>query len=376
MPFAEFAGHPGVTQAAADLSALSDFRGPKDETDKVTPATLFRGSALGELVGPLVSQFMLKDIPYGSLTISARQATVLPPAKDYMTGFGDWLDVQNGRAEGLPAELPDPDPRYIRTMRDLARYVHVDALYEAYLNACLILLGMGAEVDRGNPYKRSKKQIGFATFGGPHVLSLVTEVATRALKAVWYQKWAVHRRLRPEAYAGLVHLKTLGHDGTTKSAYPIHGDVLNSAALTETFSRHGSHLLPMAFPEGSPTHPAYGAGHGTVAGACVTVLKAWFDEKAEIPDPVQPAVDPANKPENEIEPYTGPALTVGGELNKVAANIAIGRNMAGVHWRTDYVESLKLGERVAIAILEEQALLYHEAESFTLTTFAGDRITI
>jgi len=32
------------------------------------------------------------------------------------------------------------------------------------------------------------------------------------------------------------------------------------------------HLLPMAFPEGSPIHPAYGAGHATVAGACVTIL--------------------------------------------------------------------------------------------------------
>jgi hypothetical protein len=36
-------------------------------------------------------------------------------------------------------------------------------------------------------------------------------------------------------------------------------------------------LLPMAFQEGSPMHPSYGAGHATVAGACVTILKAFFD---------------------------------------------------------------------------------------------------
>ena len=36
-------------------------------------------------------------------------------------------------------------------------------------------------------------------------------------------------------------------------------------------------LLPVAFQEGSPMHPAYGAGHATVAGACVTILKAFFD---------------------------------------------------------------------------------------------------
>ena len=39
----------------------------------------------------------------------------------------------------------------------------------------------------------------------------------------------------------------------------------------------GNWLLPMAFPEGSPMHPSYGAGHATVAGACTTILKAWFD---------------------------------------------------------------------------------------------------
>ena len=42
--------------------------------------------------------------------------------------------------------------------------------------------------------------------------------------------------------------------------------------------------LPMAFAEGSPMHPAYGAGHATVAGACVTVLKAFFDTSAVLAD--------------------------------------------------------------------------------------------
>lgn len=70
------------------------------------------------------------------------------------------------------------------------------------------------------------------------------------------------------------------------------------------------------------------------------------------------------------------ALTVGGELNKVAANVAIGRNMGGVHWRTDYTESLKLGETVAIAILEEQKLCYSERHSLSLTKFDGTSVMI
>ena len=46
--------------------------------------------------------------------------------------------------------------------------------------------------------------------------------------------------------------------------------------LNKKFNRgdkHGTYLLPLAFPEGSPIHPSYGAGHATVAGACVTILK-------------------------------------------------------------------------------------------------------
>ena len=72
----------------------------------------------------------------------------------------------------------------------------------------------------------------------------------------------------------------------------------------------------------------------------------------------------------------GPPLTVGGELNKLAANIALGRNGAGVHWRSDYTESITLGEAIAIGILEEQNLTYNEDYYLTLTKFDGSAITI
>lgn len=67
---------------------------------------------------------------------------------------------------------------------------------------------------------------------------------------------------------------------------------------------------------------------------------------------------------------------MGGELNKVAANIAIGRNLAGVHWRSDYTQSMRLGEAVAISILEEQKLTYNEPGSLTVTKFDGTAVTI
>jgi len=264
----------------------------------------------------------------------------------------------------------DDTPRYIRNGRDLATYVHYDALYEAYLNACFILLGMGAPFDEDNPYDSLAKTFGFGTFGGPHVLSLVTEVATRALKAMWFQKWYVHRRLRPEEFGGLVHNHLTG-----AADYPVDDEILDSKAVEKTFSKYGSYLLPQAFPEGSPTHPAYGAGHATVAGACVTVLKAWFDESFIFPDPIVP-----NERGTKLIPYNGPdadSLTIGGELNKLAANVAFGRNFAGIHWRTDYSESLKLGEALAIGILKDQKRCYKESfTGFSLTKFDGTTITI
>ncbi|HEY2289638.1 MAG TPA: vanadium-dependent haloperoxidase [Thermoanaerobaculia bacterium] len=378
VPFTGFGSNPDVAAAAKELSGLKDFTGPKI-SGQVTPQTIFRGCEAGDLAGPLVSQYLLHDIGYGALTINQREQTVQPD-KDYLTKFDEWLQIQNGFNTPVKDAF-DPTPRYIRNMRDIGQYVHVDALYEAYLNACLILLDNGAPFDAGNPYlpphPDAKTQIGFGTFGGPHILSLVTEVATRALKAVWWQKWFVHRRLRPEAYGGLIQVKLEGVGGQ-KRDYPIHPQILNSEALKRTRAnpRFNSYLLPMAFPEGSPTHPAYGAGHATVAGACVTILKAWFDEDA--PLPFKPQVPNADG--TALVDYTGPdagSLTVGGELNKVAANIAIARNMAGVHWRSDYQQSITLGERVALFILHKQRHDYHEKDwSFTLRRFDGTKVTI
>ena len=133
-----------------------------------------------------------------------------------------------------------------------------------------------------------------------------------------------------------------------------------------------TYLLPQAFPEGCPTHPAYGAGHATVAGAGVTVLKAFFDESFVLPQAYVPDATGQNL---QVDP-TAPALTVGGELDKLAANIAIGRNAAGVHWRSDYSESVLLGEQIAIGILEEQRLTYNEHQHFTLTRFDGTGVVI
>lgn len=395
----------------------------------VTEGNIFRGITPGDEIGPYLSQFLLignaalgnngygiKEglISYGAITVDQRVRKVRNV--DFMTNWEQFIDVQNAAdLGGLEEYEPTPNEinnsragyRFMATPRDLATYVHYDALYEAYLNACLILLGMRAPFDPGIPFgdiNTRDKQQGFATFGGPHILSLVTEVATRALKAVRYQKFNVHRRLRPEAVGGLVDrflnrkqdFKPMNEvkDGIPKQILDLikdHNAFENSRSdrSGDPGSSQNSYLLPMAFPEGSPMHPSYGAGHGTVAGACVTLLKAWFDHGFQLCEngkgfayvPNVNGTELLNRAKSYKDPKTGQSLetcplTVEGELNKLASNISIGRNWAGVHYFSDYIESICLGERIALGLLEEQKLTYGENFSMTVPLFDGTVVRI
>ncbi len=383
--FSHYESSELAAAACQELSSLSNFSRRLDGTaEPVTPQTLFRGFTAGDLIGPYISQSLYQTLEFGAAQIVQRFQTLLPFSKggtDWMTDFPSWLDCQNGvgdlaAAWSTPSAAPnrlDKVRRYVRCGRDIAQYVHVDVLFEAYFNACLFLIDAGAPKNPGNPYLGSKTQTGFGTFGSPHIKTVVAEVATRALKAVWFQKWFLHRALRPEAYGGLVHNALSGVP--QEAALPA--TILNSQAVQLCFSRNGTYLLPHAFPEGCPQHPTYAQGHGTVAGACTTVIKAFFDESWQIPNPVAP-----NEEGTHLLDYQGTdALTLGGELNKLAANIALGRNHAAVHFRSDYNQSLLLGERVATAILQDQLATYNElpviqAKGWNFTGFQGNTIKL
>lgn len=375
VPFTDYPGNAIANAAAADLSLFgTDLKGPKDGTGQVTPNLLFRGLTPGDVAGPYLSQYWFLPCNFGSNAISQKIRTVRTIAdggQNYMTDFNSWLNVQNGIAPSS-GEIFDPVLRYMRNGRDIGAWVHIDVLFQGYFQAFLVMAGtLGVPFDSGNPYNNSATQAGFATFGGPHIATILCEISTRALKAVWNQKWLVHRRIRPEAFAERVD-RTAYHSAT----YPVHSEILNSITTNSRLGGYlpaGNAFLPMAFPEGCPTHPAYGAGHATVAGACTTVLKAWFNETTVIQNPVVP--DPTGQ---TLVPYTGPdTLTVGGELNKIASNVANGRNIAGVHWRSDATESLKLGEAIAISVLKDQKASYNEKfTGFSLTKFDGTTITV
>ncbi|BFT30295.1 vanadium-dependent haloperoxidase [Alteromonas sp. D210916BOD_24] len=376
--------------------------------------TAFRGFTQGDIDGPYLSQFLLSGdnglntknddspehdacdgfIRYGAQVIDqrVRQAS----KKDYLTSWNEWLLIQNGGdARGLE-QYKGNNRRFITTPRDLATFVHYDALYQAYLNACILLLNIEAPFGDGIPFSDGNdlndKQQGFALYGGPHILTLVTEVATRALKAVRYQKFNVHRRLRPEALAARLEKATHMPDEIKNKIVTMRQQIADSGLMNRLLDKSGNLLLPMAFAEGSPMHPSYGAGHATVAGACVTMLKAFFkgdnfihvskngeaitvDEHCHQGDyAFVPSLDGRRLRVVEVSQ----SLTLEGELNKLAANISIGRDWAGVHYYSDYYESMLMGEEIAVGILQEQTITHNSLEnlSYKFTSFEGNHVVI
>ena len=138
-------------------------------------------------------------------------------------------------------------------------------------------------------------------------------------------------------------------------------------------SHNKSYLLPMAFPEGSPIHPAYPAGHAVLCGSSATIQKAFFNHTSTLDFAFQPSADGQRLIAVDSLKST---LTVEGELNKLASNVAIGRNWAGIHYFTDYSEGIKLGENIALSLLQEKAYTFVEDFSLTIPTFYHGLVTI
>ncbi len=363
VPFSAY-GTSAVTQAAmADLNRLSAFHGPRN-AGKVDAGALFRGNVAGGLKGPYISQFFWQPVPVNS-TMVQQLYRAGAAGVDYLNSWDEWLVLQTG-VPPFRAWTADPKARYIYNGRSLGEWVHYDFLYQAFHNAALILLNQSPDsvlnsnpyLNPTNPYKNTKVQTGFVTFGAAHVCCLLGAVSEAALMAAWFQKWLVHRRTRPEAFGGRVQQTKAG-----LAKYPIHADLMNSAALKAVYAANGNYLLPQAYAEGAPLHPSYPSGHATVAGACSAVLKAFFDETQILTNCVV-----ANADGSALNPYFDTALTVGEEINKLAFNVAMGRDFAGIHYRSDAEAGIRLGEDVAIAMLQDVAGTFAE-------DFAGFRFT-
>ncbi len=394
--FTDYPTSSVIAQACADMNHLSYVRSHGSQFPyPVTPANIFRGQFTpgdGNVQGPYMSQFLIQPTFMGVQPITQmfqRFLSVSEGGADYVTQPAEYLAIESGFAPSASLRF-DPTYRFVRMGRDMTAYTHVDALHQEYFIAGLVLAGIGCPVNPGNPYVGSLSEHGFETFGsassqaGPvDAVGTIPEMATRALKAAWFHKWIVNLRQRPEEMGALIQALMTHQHPMPQASQALHPDVLNSAALPLIYSKYGTYLLPLAFPEGAPTHPCYPTGHGTVGGACIATIKFFFDCSQPIRPLLLAAGSDVMVPSSDglsLVPYTGAdrdSLTINGELNKLAWNVTFGHGIhAGIHFRSSSYWSIVLGEAVGISILTDRANSYAEPFNIHITKFDGTTATI
>ncbi|TSD15376.1 hypothetical protein DP107_05910 [Haloglomus irregulare] len=384
VPFVEWRNEPGPDDGdtttserfdevhgplATDLDRIADEDGIEDDwwygKDR-----LFVEADVGAAGwwGPYISQFLLHDVDLWSLPTEQRYLRY--QEIDYNKSRDRWLELLEGIAptddEGdlISAEL-NPNPPsggrgYIETPRHLATIVNAEPPYQEYLIAALYLLGRDwLDYDEGLAYvTREEGPVFNYTDNGPvGLLDLLARAGREALLAAFYQKYYAHFRCRPETYAGRIHGQEFTADSPTD--FEIDSLVTDAKVLERQRQlRAGGDgdpgLLSTVYIEGSPVHPAYPSGHSVIAGACGTILKAWFknadwNDEADYYLPVDRGEDSYPPTMDVPEGHRG----IHQEIDKLMSNVGLARMFAGVHYYSDHYEGVKLGEQVAVGLLTD-----------------------
>ncbi len=304
-------------------------------------AALFRMDLPEADRGGFLSQFLVKPAPLNGIPVAQR---ILCPtsANDFLTTRDRWQECQNGHRSRFVTTYLET-PRYIFNGRALAEFVHNDFAFQAFLWAGLILQSWGQQaLNPGLAARYTQNSSAFVKYGWPRVFSLLAEASDKALQDVWFWKWRIFRRLRPEELGGRYSLAASEGAGAAREI-----NIGSLEAVRASEKKLGTTFLAQAYPEGAPMHPSFPAGHAEIAGACVTILKAFSDPAFLVPGPVLPSEDGL-----DVASYKE-SLSVEGELNKLAWNIAFGRAFAGIHYRSDCEAGLRLGEDIALKVLAD-----------------------
>ena len=200
VPFGAYDDDPLVARAAADLTRAGRRSTPahavRPTPDCRLPTPESRSPAL-----PALSSRSSSCAPcrWARRLLSPRVAAQAA-GESFLSTWDEWLASQNGR---LPSrEATYTGRRYICCGRDLATWTRTDYPGQAGVQAALLLEALRAPVTPQHPYVRSRNQAGYVTFGLPFIVDLASRVAMHALRASWFQKWVLHRRLRPEELGG------------------------------------------------------------------------------------------------------------------------------------------------------------------------------
>lgn len=388
-----------TNNAATILTALGDaYRGPLNN-GIVTTNELFRGTTSGDLIGPFISQFWWLPIHFHYQNIEHQQYVPIAQQREFGVSWNDFVELQNGK---IPKPYDNSDfagERYIINGRDTGTIVHLDAPGDYFIHAANILLYNKAPLSVKLPYNNDimPNECAFINMQVIDIYSSLLDVAQEALIHAWAHKWRGSRRLRPEAMSGLVHRAKI----TNSNPFNLHSSIFatysgidllewvkSNNKKQETIINNPlpigqgeTYLFSQLFEEASPTHPSYVAGHASIASACATIIKAFFDDTKLLHEIITPVKPDPNDPTKLVilsDEEGAPLLTVGGELDKLASNVGHAREFAGVHYRSDEENSFILGEEVALRYLQDRARRYHEQgfTGFELTKRNGEHVLI
>jgi membrane-associated phospholipid phosphatase len=155
-----------------------------------------------------------------------------------------------------------------------------------------------------------------------------------ALSTAWYYKWLSPRtsgRERPWEYAvrNRCTLNVLFDRPVNGLGTDSVDDLVSFLTDPPTVERNGRR--PDFYPPvggflntspGTPRHPAYPSGHSTYAGAASEILSFFFPDYRT-------------------------------EFDRLADNAGIARLWAGIHWRSDHVNGVRLGRTIACMIIDQ-----------------------
>ena len=406
-----------ITQCCTMLNTLMGSQSQYTPILPATPANLFRGQTKGDKLGCYISQFMLYRPRWNLntsvlLTIPAFQphmdnihhyytdkfynipmkgaADIVHTNTTRRTEYGltatEFLNIEDGQYANhtYPGSFKPflTNKRHILTPRDLTTIVHADYPCELAMRAAEILLSYRCPLNKHNPYRMnilSGETGPFVLFSGAELYNLIGEVTREALRLVWYYKYT-NFTARPEEIAGKIH-----YEANNILEHAEIQTMLNNVAFRNILNEHKTQnakqvpisssyhtLMPLVYPEGSPTHPSCPAGHAVAGAAACALMKAYFDEDYLVRN-MFPVVcvkssdyysvasgvttydhDSATTAVVNLATGDENIITVGNELDKLTSNIAMGRNMAGIHYRRDAETSFMLGEQLAINMLQRK----------------------
>jgi hypothetical protein len=333
---------------------------------QLTLRTLFRGVVARRGPEMRLSAFHRAD-PDARTDLEFSEA---PDATAPMSRWLDWIERCSGASLTLPDE-PEMAPPGVDTPRALVERIHQSHPCRTYFNAVLRLLARGAEFDPG-----LRPLAGEAPLAPQGILSMMAEAADLAFSSAMRMQGRADRLSRPGVFAARITslLRTdempAQENGTLRAAAEeLSHKAPNLLHWIDRYNRvhgrdglDGQTLLLPAMRGAVPQHRADYVAQAMIAGALSTLLKALFDSRRH----ARLRMVGADKC----------GVDICSEADRLAADVALARSVAGGYFQAENHQDLRLGEALACQVLRSRLEAQGRSLSLGFTDFDGRAVTL